>query len=798
MIVGPSRPQYLTLSPVTPMQTDAKTLFAELPPQGPCLFLLDARHRVEEEQLKAWLDSVTGQAGRRIDMITLSISEESEDMDIAGLSALLKQNTDTTVIPVRVSWVIPGFDPTHGMLSRHLLLGDPRAPGALHARWILMRDQKRAHCFAAEPATVGQMLERFDASAVPHGESVEISFARFVVRQAGVALDIAERGLRGSRYKVPKFVAENLRANPDFQNALVALSEQTGKHVIDLKEEADEYMQEMISKPRPIFIDMKAKLERWMLSLGYDEKLSVDPAEVERFRQIIREKPTLVLFTHKTYLDGLAATDIAYRNDMPLIHTFGGINMAMPGLSQMMRGSGGIFIRRSFRDNLLYKLVLRFYISYLLEKRFPMTWAFEGTRSRLGKLMPPRFGLLKYVIDSAYNNDIKDLHFLPVATSFELIRDVEDYAEEQAGKLKKPETLTWFLGYLRSLKKPRGKIYVNFGEPVVVPNAPDPDDKLALAKIAFQVAVQANRVSPFTLNALMCLILLGSAPRSMAAGEMQRGIAYFIEWGRERGIRMAGPLNSDDPDETEHLVGTLLDSGLFIRHDLGTRVVYSVAPNRHATASYYRNTIVHHFLDRAIIDMSLLKTRELFKLPPEEVFWEETERLRDLFKFEFFYPEKEEFRANLEAELDRIDEDWRQRLREGGMQIQSLINRCQPLVGHAVFLPLVEAYTIVLLILASLQPGETIDQKACVDLAIREGKFALLVRRITSEASIAKILFENGYQLAQHMGLTRETDEPVLGERKALLREFRDMSRRLEVARIEGLRVADKFFDEEE
>src|SRR3546814_6779972 len=90
-----------------------------------------------------------------------------------------------------------------------------------------------------------------------------------------------------------------------------------------------------------------------------------------------------------------------------------------------------IFCRRSVRDQRVYKLVLRHYIAWLLAKRFPLSWAFEGTRSRLGKLMPPKYGLMKYVLDAAHATGTPDVHFVPFVTSFDLIRDVEEYAADR-------------------------------------------------------------------------------------------------------------------------------------------------------------------------------------------------------------------------------------------------------------------------------------------------------------------------------------------------------------------------------
>ena len=99
-------------------------------------------------------------------------------------------------------------------------------------------------------------------------------------------------------------------------------------------------------------------------------------------RKVVRDHPSILLWTQKTYLDGLVIPKVLYEKDFPMPYMFGVANMAFAGMGFMMRRSGAIFIRRSFQDNVLYELTLRHYIGYLTEKRFPMNWAFEGTRSR--------------------------------------------------------------------------------------------------------------------------------------------------------------------------------------------------------------------------------------------------------------------------------------------------------------------------------------------------------------------------------------------------------------------------------
>ena len=173
------------------------------------------------------------------------------------------------------------------------------------------------------------------------------------------------------------------------------------------------------------------------------------------------------------------------------------------------------------------------------------------------------------------------------------------------------------------------------------------------------------------------------------------------------------------------------------------------------------------------------------------MFWAETERLRELFKFEFFYSPRAQFRSDLLTELERTDSRWRAHLAGDSGELQQLARRLQPFIGHASLLPYVEAYTVVLEVLGRLGPGEQLDQARCVALALQEGRHAYLLRRVSSEASIGKILFENGFKLATHLGLGAESTAETIGGRRALLQELRALSQRMERMRLEALANAE-------
>ena len=230
------------------------------------------------------------------------------------------------------------------------------------------------------------------------------------------------------------------------------LADEIGRPVGELHLQARRYMKEMIAQPNSFFIDWMAKVTRFIVSRSYGSEIVCNPDDLERTRQILRDYPAALLWTHKSHIDGMALLKVLYENDLPAPHAFGGINMAFAGLGLLGRRSGIIYIRRTFNDNPVYKLVFRHYLGYLMEKRFPFSWAFEGTRSRTGKLMPPRYGLIKYVLQAAHATRASDLHFIPVSISYDLIGDVSDYAREQAGLKKTPESLRWFLGYIAKMR----------------------------------------------------------------------------------------------------------------------------------------------------------------------------------------------------------------------------------------------------------------------------------------------------------------------------------------------------------
>jgi len=142
----------------------------------------------------------------------------------------------------------------------------------------------------------------------------------------------------------------------------------------------------------------------------------------EKFGKITEAYETL-----ERYLRKEGRWDAKKTTSSPVEKT-GGINLNFFPIGPLLRRTGLFFIRRSFKDNELYKIVLRSYFDFLIEKRFPIEWYMEGGRSRSGKLGPPRFGLLHYISESLRSGRADDIKLIPLSIAYDQIQDLPDYA----------------------------------------------------------------------------------------------------------------------------------------------------------------------------------------------------------------------------------------------------------------------------------------------------------------------------------------------------------------------------------
>ena len=300
-----------------------------------------------------------------------------------------------------------------------------------------------------------------------------------------------------------------------------------------------------------------------------------------------------------------------------------------------MRRAGVIFIRRSTSDDPLYKYVLREYVGYVLEKRFNLSWSIEGTRSRTGKALPPRLGLLSYAADVYLSGRVDDIVLLPVSITFDQLHEISEYADYAKGGTKKPEGFGWLYGFIKAQgARHYGKVYVRFDEPVLMSSflgpvggvvARDPAARrLALQKTAFEVAWRINQGMPVTATALVTTVLLAMQGAGLTFGQIRLGLADGMDYLESRSVprtasarALTGASGSGAARAT---LDALVAGGVVSSVAEGRDPVWLIGPEHQLAATFYRNSLIHFLLDTALCELAVLRAGEsafdpLFLLP---------------------------------------------------------------------------------------------------------------------------------------------------------------------------------------
>jgi glycerol-3-phosphate O-acyltransferase len=753
------------------------------------VILLDATSPLEDRVLREWIQRHCPGDTAGVEIIPIPPSRGSgrrrAQLD-ARLEATLATDDDPLLAPLRIAWQPAQRGGGRAVGLRDLLtFGDPRDPGRLRQHWTLQRHPDRCCVVAGEPARVSELRARWQrACGTDIGHTTGLP--EFVARQAALALERSERRLRGARYKVPRLVHEDILSRPAFRGGLARLAREVGTTDEQATRDASRYLREIAADHSTYVIDLVANVIRYLYRMGYGA-LHYDRAQLDRLAALAQRYPIVLLPSHKSNLDHLVLQYALHENGLPPNHTAGGINMNFFPVGPLVRRSGVFFIRRTFKDNPIYKFVLRQYIDYLIEKRFSLEWYGEGGRSRSGKLLPPRFGMLAYVVDAYRRGKSEDVYLIPTSIAYDQIQDVSEYVAEQRGAKKERESFSWFLRVIRRLRRRYGNIHIRFGEPLSLastlgppqPGAEPSDDaqNLALQKLAFEVSVRINRVTPITPTSLVTLALLGVGDQALTVAETTAALRNLVAYVRRRQLPATGELDLDRPEAVQRALTALVGNGVVSCFAEGPEPVYAIGPDQHLTAAYYRNTIIHFFVNGAIAELALLAAADRAGDSPAadslELFWQEALRLRDLLKFEFFFAEKDAFRGELRDELGLHDPNWETGVARGAAEMHALVRRIRPFSAHRVLRPFLEAYRVVADALVQHPPGKPIEDGPFLSQCLARGKQYRLQRRIRSSESVSKVLFETALRLARNRNLLDVTATDLAARRRAFADELR-------------------------
>lgn len=589
---------------------------------------------------------------------------------------------------------------------------------------------------------------------------------------------------------------EQILYDQKFQQTLAKLAPQVGLSMIQINKEAEAYLRELYAEQQPVYNMLFMETVQYVLSRGYDRSIDVNPQEIKQLTRLMRRHPVAFVMTHKSYMDSLVLSLVLARHGLPIPFTFAGINLDFFGLGQVIRRNGAIFIRRSFKDNAVYKATLRHFIATLLNRQDHFLWALEGTRSRTGKLVWPQMGILKYILEAEQDSK-QTVQYMPVSIVYDLIPDVAEMAREGRGKDKKKESFGWMLRYIRSLDGKLGRIALRFGEPSVLSNLdpnslPDseeanmPNAKNPVSLLAFDLVHRINQITPVTTTSLICTALLSKFALTKRAVESDvADLMQLIESHKKDVLVDRGRPIGESVQEALHL---LTKAHIFLQQGDMLHAKYTIHRENYLQATYYANMAVHHFYRRAFIELALVK---MAQAPTDKrllAFWTEIMALRDVFKFEFFYSKKPRFSDEIEADLRFIDRKWEERLFTEKVDPMQLLEQQKVLVAPVILYNYIEAYRVVAQGLQLWDTHNAFDEGKFVQYCLFLGEELHWQGRIRRVEAVSKPFLLNGIRLVTNLGLLPQAGRPKMEELQRFIDQLDDLATRINI--LQGITLA--------
>ena len=653
-----------------------------------------------------------------------------------------------------------------------LLFGPVHWPGRIRVFCQFLLNYRDAKLRSGEPFDLKEFLDK--NPELSHGEAadkVRYALLRRMERDRAVIL--------GPMKKTTARIQDELLRSPRLRSEIARYAEEKGVSYLKAENYARKQLKHLCAKQSLFVLDLFHRFFTWLWSKMYDGVV-MDKEGIERLRAAAGDASLVLLPSHKSHIDYLVLSDRLYANALmpPLIAA--GDNLSFWPIGAALRRGGAFFIRRSFRGDPLYPAIVQAYIRKLIAEGFTIEFFLEGGRSRTGKALPPRYGLLSMVVDSAARLRGTKVKLVPISIGYERIIEERSFVHELSGGDKQSENVGDLLKSSSVLRSKWGRLYVQFGEIIdfdefaegavhrfgeeassFVELSQD-HQRSAVRGLAHTVMHSINEVTVVTPAALVAVALLSHRKRGMTRAALMGACEDLLGTLEKMNARVAHQLRVGDgrirEDTIEEALRLFLDARLIVAHDTGPEPIYTIDSERRIALEYYQNTIIHFFVERALVAASLLVDTEQ---------WVSLDRLGDrvkqlsrLFKHEFIYRTDAKFDEIFADTLRGLAEDDEIELRDGHAQATEGQTRHR-LERYAIMLQtFFESYLLALRGAEIVLDGP-IPKKDWYKRTLALGQQMYLAGEIERRESLSKLKLETALKALEDYRLVK-TNEDIL------------------------------------
>ncbi|CAO3633120.1 unnamed protein product [Cunninghamella echinulata] len=508
--------------------------------------------------------------------------------------------------------------------------------------------------------------------------------------------------------------------------------------------------------------------------------------ELKRVALIAQEKKQslILLPSHKSHIDYLVVSYLMFRLGFQLPHIVAGDNLDMPVVGSLLKNAGAFYIRREWGNDSLYKTILEEYTCTLLSEGMNFECFVEGTRSRLGKLLQPKLGIVKIILEALINNRFSDCHIVPISIGYDKIIETSSYANELLGNPKEKESLWGVITNTRLLQLKWGRVDVRVSKPYSLRgwledqlshrgpmNLEDPEQKAILLKsLGYRVLSDINNTTVIMPSALVGTVILTLRGRGVGRSELIRRVDWLTRIIESKGGQVS--------EFHEMSTGDIVDRTIAIHKELiGERkgkdilepTFYGIDPFE---LSYYRNQVIHLFVEEAIVCAALYTVvkmgggKKIQRMPYDQLL-EEISFLSSLLKLDMIYKPggienntKRTVQWLVDNNIIEIDE-------ENWVGLHDMERQCgRENYDFLCFLiwPFVESYWLGCVSLFSLAPPNRSNDAVWVESKLFEKRVQALGKTLYYQGDLSYLEAVNKETLSNTM--TRYLEKGIIVKRK--------------------------------
>lgn len=545
------------------------------------------------------------------------IENRSAESAITTLLNVQKQvDFPIFVVPVLVSYGRRREKEEEGLIN--ILFGQTEHTGPLRRLITFARYSRNAFVVPAEPVQLSDYL----------GAVKSVSTEAMVHELRGELIDRIDKektAIVGPALKSKEELIGMVLSDDSVRQFIDEYAENEKKDKAKVKKDARRYLLEIAADYSETFIAMWKKVLTWLWNDIYDG-LSVDVEGMSRIRNISKKMPFVIVPCHRSHIDYLLIHYVFYFNNIQLPFIAAGSNLSFFPMGYIFRKSGAFFLRRSFRGNKVYSTVFSKYLATLLKEGLPIEFFIEGGRSRTGKMVMPKYGLLSMILQAYQEKYCDNFAAIPVYIGYDRVIEEKSYLKELAGEEKKPENTAEVIKSTKVLAKRYGRVYVNVGEPMIMKDylaaQEKPIEEMSLEerqslyrKIGYEIVLEINKVSVVTPFSLVASVILSHDRRGISHDDLMDILNEFYDYLCVKKVKFAETFANRYKAISDAL-NMFVQAGYISKieaeedEDEMQEIVYSLKEERRLNLEYYKNNILHFFIPLCFVATSILKNNE--------------------------------------------------------------------------------------------------------------------------------------------------------------------------------------------